>query len=735
MTDKSSREISNSINSLRKRAEAILQLRPSDHPTLATEDVRALIQELSVHQIELELQNEELRQAQHELAQARDRYTDLYDFAPFGYVMLTKDGTILEANHKAASLLGINRSQLPRNPFSKFLTQESADVLYLHLQDVFGGDDQQICEIELVARGGSSRTLRLESISVGAGPGCLCRSALIDISGLKSAQRLLTEHKEALRWLNETLEQQVADKTREVRLLAEAVSHLGEGVLITTDYLDWPGPKIVFVNEAMCRISGYRRDELLGQTPRLLQGEGTDREAVARIRTELQAGDSCTAEIVNYRKDGSRYDAEWFITPLFDAEGRHTNFVSIHRDITARKRSEAALRQSHALLERRVRERTAELEEANTICHKANEAKSRFLSAVSHDLRQPLQSVELYLSVLAPQLERPQQRELCRKIRESLLSMADMLNDLLDLSRFESGTLKPSKTDFPLHSVLSRIVANHLAQATEKSLRLECVETSLIVHSDPALLERVLDNFVANAVRYTDQGIVKIDCHRGAQGAWIDVSDTGKGIAEKDLETIFETYHQLDNPMRDRNKGFGLGLSIVKLIAELLDHRLKVDSTPGVGSTFAIEVPLGHAMELPAAVQPSTQATHEAAGGHVVLVVDDDPVLVDAITLILQSGGYQVYGASNGDEALQWIADGGRPDAMICDYRLPGRNGMDVIAEIRKATADNLPALLFTGDTSTPEIGAQTLLNFKVLNKAVETEILLSAVRTLVGGE
>ncbi|WP_084684901.1 PAS domain S-box protein [Methylohalobius crimeensis] len=733
--DKSSGEMSGSFNSLRKRAEAMLQLRPSEYPTLATEDVRALIQELSVHQIELELQNEELRQAQHELAQARDRYTDLYDFAPFGYVMLAKDGAILEANHKASTLLGVNRSQLPRSPFSKFLTQESADVLYLHLQDVFGGDDPQICEIELVKTGGSSRTLRLESISVGAEPGRLCRCALIDISDLKSAERLLKKNKEALHRFNDTLEQQIVEQTREVRLLAAAVSHLGEGVLITTDDLDWPDPTIVFVNEAMCRISGFHRDELLGRTPRMLQGEDTDHEAIARIKAELQAEHPCTAEIVNYRKDGSRYDTEWFITPLFDVEGRHTNFVSIHRDITARKRSEAELRQSHALLERRVRERTAELEEANRICHRANETKSRFLSAVSHDLRQPLQAAELYLSVLASQLERPEQRELYQKIRQPLLSMADMLNDLLDLSKFESGTLKPSQIDFPLHSVLSRIVANHLAQATEKSLRLECVETSPIVHSDPALLERVLDNFVANAVRYTDQGIVKIDCHRGAHSAWIAVSDTGKGIAEKDLETIFETYHQLDNPMRDRNKGFGLGLSIVKLIAELLDHRLKVDSTPGVGSTFAIEVPLARTTKPPAAVHPSTQATHEAAGGYVVLVVDDDSVLVDAITLILRSGGYQVHGASNGDEALQWIADGVRPDAMICDYRLPGRNGMDVIAEVRKALDDNLPALLFTGDTSTPEIKAQQNLNCKVLNKAVETEILLSAVRTLIGGK
>ena len=163
-------------------------------------------------------------------------------------------------------------------------------------------------------------------------------TTLQDITKRKRAE-------EALHHLNETLEKRVAEQMREIRLLAEAVSNLGEGVLITSIESEWPGPRIVFVNEAMCRISGYTLDEMVGQTPRILHGDGTQRETLDRIRAELSAGRSCPAELVYYRKDGTPYDAELFITPLVDAQGRRTNFVSIHRDISERKRAEQALRE------------------------------------------------------------------------------------------------------------------------------------------------------------------------------------------------------------------------------------------------------------------------------------------------------------------------------------------------------------------------------------------------------
>jgi len=325
--------------SLRARAEELLRAKPSELPTLPTADVQALVHELNVHQMELEIQNDELCQAQLDLAHSRDRYSNLYDFAPVGYATLDKDGMIREANLTAATLLGAERKTMIGKNLSTWITREAQDDFYLHRRAVFSHDQEtkHVCELKMQPANGKSLVVRLESMVFESDSARQCRTALIDVTQQSKA-------KEDIRQLNETLEQRVADQTCEVRLLAEAMASLGEGVMITSDHLDWPGPEIVYVNEALCRITGYTAEELIGQTPRMLQGTRTDQQTIARLRQELSKKRSHLCELVNYRKDGTTYDAELFITPLFDADGNHTNFIAIHRDITARKRAEDDLR-------------------------------------------------------------------------------------------------------------------------------------------------------------------------------------------------------------------------------------------------------------------------------------------------------------------------------------------------------------------------------------------------------
>jgi PAS domain S-box-containing protein len=322
-------------NPLRERAEAAATLTRGDITRMSPEEIQRLVHELQVHQIELQMQNEELRQAQSELARSRDRFSELYDRAPAGYVTTDAEGTVVEANLTAAAMFGVERGALVGVNFTCFVARDSQDACYLHRRAALESERPQDCELSLRRADGSDFAARIESIGSG-GDTWQCRSVIVDISARKQAE-------EKLRELNETLEQRVAEQTQEVRLLGEAVSHLAEGVVITSDGLEWPAPRIVFVNEAMCRITGYSADELIGQTPRMLQGPSSDRAALARLCAELAAGRHCQVELVNYRKDGTAYPAEMFTTPMFDSEGKHTHYVSIHRDITERKQAEDAL--------------------------------------------------------------------------------------------------------------------------------------------------------------------------------------------------------------------------------------------------------------------------------------------------------------------------------------------------------------------------------------------------------
>ncbi|HTN76889.1 MAG TPA: PAS domain S-box protein [Pirellulaceae bacterium] len=320
------------------RARALEQLnRPRAAIDLSRhEDVAQLIHELQVHQAELEIQNEELRAAQVALAESRDRFSSLYEFAPVGYVTLNLADEIQEANLTAAAMLHVDRKSLLNRRLQDFIVPESQDLWYLHRQTAKASPTLQVCEVQLRTGSDTVIAARLQSIPFGPANDRRIHMAIVDISDRKQAE-------EALRKLTTSLEQQVADQTREVRLLAKAISNLGEGVVITGDDVDWPNPVILFVNEAMCQVTGYKAEELIGQSMRLLQGAPFDQE---HVRQRLSRGHPVACELRSFRKDGTPYDAEVFVTPLYNATGQRTNFISIHRDISDRKRAEQTLRAS-----------------------------------------------------------------------------------------------------------------------------------------------------------------------------------------------------------------------------------------------------------------------------------------------------------------------------------------------------------------------------------------------------
>jgi PAS domain S-box-containing protein len=396
------------------------------------------------------------------------------------------------------------------------------------------------------------------------------------------------------------------------------------------------------------------------------------------------------------RTNGRTEWLTWELHPWRTTDGRIAGMFMASELITARKDAEIALKKSYLELEQRVAERTAELERLKNDATRANTQKSWFVAAASHDLRQPLQASLAYLSVLSRKAGREDIEELCEKSRQPLKAMSDILDVLLDISDLESGHVKPQMQDFALGDLIGRVIANAQHQAQEKGLRLSCLPTDLTVHSDPRLLERVISNFVTNAIRYTEKGLIGIYCEQVGGKVCISVTDTGIGIPADALGAIFEDHVQLDNPARDRRKGLGLGLSIAKRIADALGHRISVQSELGSGSSFSIELPQSRAAVASSAAAPETPAASETHP--IVLLIDDDQDVAEAMQMLLQSYDFETYMAHSRDAALAMLESGLNPGIVLCDYRMPGANGIDVIRQVRNTLHTDIPAVIMTGD-------------------------------------
>jgi PAS domain S-box-containing protein len=633
------------------------------------------------------------------------RKTDLserhfLDAAPDAMVIVDQQGNIVLVNKQTECLFGYSREQLIGQPVEVLLPQRFRDR-HPHHRERFSNAPRirpmgQGTELYGQREDGTEFPVEISLSPIQSEQGSFVASAIRDATARRQLERSLTGILE---------------------------SSLNEIYIFDADSL-----RFIQVNEGARRNLGYSIDELEKLTPVDIKPEFSTarfRHAIEPLRTGERG--SLVIETVHRRKDGSTYPVEVHLQrSLFDAT---PVFVAIVLDITERKQSETALRESHNLLERRVIERTSELQAAIKDAEQANAGKSRFLAAASHDLRQPLQSLGLYLSVITRQLDEQPLLAVCDKMRKSLDTMGKLLDALLDISKLDGGSVKPEKRDFPLREVLDRIVTGSIQQAREKGLELLCTGSDCVVHSDSGLLERVLENFVTNAIRYTEQGRVTIDCRCDANSARISVADTGMGIPEDDLSRIFEEYYQLDNPTRNQRKGLGLGLSIVRHIARLLDHPVNVSSTPGKGSTFSIDVPLGTTQERQ--VTEPVESARVRRRKLVVLLIDDDPAVVDATSMLLEASGIKVHSAMNGDDALAHVAAGLRPDLVVSDYRLPGYNGVEAVRRLRRAVASDMPTILMTGDTSGDEIREASLSNCSVLHKPVDTDRLIAMIESV----
>jgi two-component system, chemotaxis family, CheB/CheR fusion protein len=386
------------------------------------------------------------------------------------------------------------------------------------------------------------------------------------------------------------------------------------------------------------------------------------------------------------------------------------------------------------------RKRTAKaLESARQQAELANAAKSRFLAAASHDLRQPLQTLTLLQGLLARTVEGDEAQKLVARLDQTLGAMSGMLNTLLDINQIEAGIVHAEMTAFRIDDLLGRLKEEFTLHAHAQGLVLRVVPCSLTIYSDPRLLEQMIRNVLSNALKYTRRGKVLLGCRRRHGMLSIEVWDTGVGIPKEELQAIFQEYHQLDNPARERSRGLGLGLSIVDRLANLLGHRLRVRSEPGKGSTFAIEVDLPSDGALAQSEEDRLRVTHQetvegARRSGVILVIEDDPEVREALDLLLRDEGYHTATVPDGIAALEWLAqDVVRPDLVLADYNLPnGLDGLQVVAKLREELHREVPVIILTGDISTETLRSIALQHCEQLIKPVKFEELAHVIQRLL---
>ena len=363
----------------------------------------------------------------------------------------------------------------------------------------------------------------------------------------------------------------------------------------------------------------------------------------------------------------------------------------------------------------------------------ANMAKTKFLAAASHDLRQPLHALSLFTSVLDESIQYPKVRRVVEQIKASVQALQSLFNALLDISRLEAGVMKVAKCDFPLQTVFDKLANDFNPQAEEKGLRIiwpTCVNSA---YTDPTLLEQILRNYITNAIRYTDSGEVRIDCDSNGRQLNIQVKDTGVGIPEEERRSIFDEFHQLNNPERDRSKGLGLGLAIVQRTANLLGHEIGVESQPGKGSTFSVSVELGKNTKPADSPIQQDDGYVMSEGTALMVVIDDEVSVCEGTKSLLELWGCEVITAADKDEAIVRLQQQDRsPDGIIADYRLrENQTGVDAIHAIHTAFNTNIPALIVTGDISSDDLRDVNNSGFQVLHKPVAPAKLRAFVRNV----
>lgn len=468
-----------------------------------------------------------------------------------------------------------------------------------------------------------------------------------------------------------------------LRLLADTLPGL-------VSYLD-ADVRYRFMNNRYRDWFGIEPKDFLGKTPEEVAGVEAGQLFRGWVETALTGEPVSTENVAPFERARPR-PVRCYLVPDRDADGRVRGVVSLTIDIT------------------REHDTMRALEEARDQAVEASRAKSRFLAAASHDLRQPLYALTLFASALERRLKQADVADLVRNVQQAARTMQSMFNSLLEISKLDAGVTMPRVTEFAVGDVLRKLESEFRDRATGRGLRFRVVASTAMVRSDPELLESILRNLLSNAVKFTTSGSILFGCRRAGTQLRIEVHDTGPGIPPEQFSRLFQEFAQGNIRAPSGETGLGLGLAIVHRLARLLSHEVAARSEPGHGACFTVSVPLAtRRAAAGAAPKPAADPAPADLAGRHVLVVEDEPEVRSALARLLGDWGMRVSEAADANGAELALAGKAPPDLVLADYNLGGGpNGLDVVRRIERSIGRRVPALVVTGAT-----GPETLVTLK----------------------
>lgn len=557
-----------------------------------------------------------------------------------------------------------------------------------------------------------------------------------------------TDISDLIRLERERRERQLDEQSR---LLQATLDHLLQGICVFDDALTLVGWNDRFrtmlglpFNLVKPRISFGQIANYMARTSVISSQDEAQR--LADWVVSRKAERALRVELL--RSDGLILEANCTLMP----DG---GFVASFTDVTAERKAREALREAKQTLEQRVEERTAELTDLNETLRReiaerlaieqelikaketaeeANRSKTRFLAAASHDLLQPLNAARLFLSSLSETEGTPEQYTLIEKLDVAFMSVEELLETLLYISRLDAGAIETNIQDFALHRIFDALETEFRPLAQQKGLNLRFVKTSVIVRSDPKYLRRIVQNLLSNAIRYTGTGTVLVGVRRRGNAAVIEVRDTGPGIPEEHMPRIFEEFQRFHAGGERQRNAMGLGLAIVQRAARLLGHRIGVESNSGVGSLFSVAVPQSSGSPAPQEEKRGDVDVPSAdLGDAIVLIIENDIDILEGMVRLLGQWGCRPIPTMSATEALETIDHMEQlPAVVVADYHLDDETGLDAVRAIRSAWGQPVPALIVTADRSGELRTALEVEGIELLAKPVKPTRLHAVIGRLV---